>query len=238
MSERPEHVRRLLFFSLPGNEVSRRRLARFCGRRGWDGWRSRDFPDGESYVRVDDRRGGARRRDRRDARRARTTNCFRSLFLADALRDLGARRVGLVAPYLAYMRQDTRFRAGEAITSRSFASILSAHVDWLITVDPHLHRISIVADLYCVPATAVHASSGARPLDRGERVESPLIIGPDEESRQWVRGVALAASAPSTVLTQGSARRRRRRRIDPESRRITARARPSSSTTSSRRARR
>jgi hypothetical protein len=29
-------------------------------------------------------------------------------------------QVGLVAPYLAYMRQDKRFQPGEGVTSRSF----------------------------------------------------------------------------------------------------------------------
>src|SRR3546814_1718571 len=62
------------------------------------------------------------------------------LFAADTARDLGARRIVLVAPYLAYMRQDIRFHAGEAVTSRTFAAILSRHLDWLVTVDPHLHR--------------------------------------------------------------------------------------------------
>jgi ribose-phosphate pyrophosphokinase len=47
------------------------------------------------------------------------------LFAADAARDLGAGEVGLVAPYLAYMRQDRRFNPGEAITSQSFARLLS-----------------------------------------------------------------------------------------------------------------
>ena len=109
------------------------------------------------------------------------------VFLADAARDLGARRVGLVAPYLAYMRQDTRFHAGEAITSRSFASMLSAHVDWLVTVDPHLHRFASLRTCIAFPRRRF-----TRPRSSvawiGENVSSPLIIGPDEESRQWVDG--------------------------------------------------
>jgi ribose-phosphate pyrophosphokinase len=123
------------------------------------------------------------------------------VFLADVARDLGARRVGLVAPYLAYMRQDTRFHAGEAITSRSFASVLSAHIDWLITVDPHLHRFASLQDVYSIPAMAIHASVE---LGRwiAEHVPAPLIIGPDEESRQWVDVIAATASAPSTVLSK------------------------------------
>jgi ribose-phosphate pyrophosphokinase len=188
-----------LFFSLPGNEEACGRIALFSeGEVGET--ESRCFPDGESYVRVATDVSG------RDAVVVCTLNepdakVLPLLFLADALHDLGARRVGLVAPYLAYMRQDTRFRAGEAITSHSFANVLSEHVDWLMTVDPHLHRIKRLSDIYGVPAVAVHAS---RDIGRwiAANVPSPLIIGPDEESAQWVHDVAMAANAPSTVLTK------------------------------------
>lgn len=123
------------------------------------------------------------------------------LFLADTLRDLGAKHVGLVAPYLAYMRQDARFHPGEAVSSRSFARLISRSVDWLITVDPHLHRIARLGDIYDVPATTVHVA-GELGTWIVANVPSPFIIGPDAESRQWVEAVASAAAAPSTVLTK------------------------------------
>ncbi|MDE2352327.1 MAG: ribose-phosphate pyrophosphokinase-like domain-containing protein, partial [Alphaproteobacteria bacterium] len=73
------------------------------------------FPDGEAYVRVE---ADCTRRsvvlvcslDRPDSR------LLPLIFLADTVRDLGATRVGLVAPYLAYLRQDRRFHTGEALT--------------------------------------------------------------------------------------------------------------------------
>src|SRR3546814_4346846 len=68
------------------------------------------------------------------------TTLFRSVFAADAARDLGVREVTLVAPYLSYMRQDRRFQLGEAVSSKSFARLVSATFDRLVTVDPHLHR--------------------------------------------------------------------------------------------------
>jgi ribose-phosphate pyrophosphokinase len=57
------------------------------------------------------------------------------LFAASTARELGAARVGLVAPYLAYMRQDRRFNPGEAVTSLQVASLLSHAFDWMVTVD-------------------------------------------------------------------------------------------------------
>src|SRR3546814_15562090 len=72
---------------------------------------------------------------------ARPDEGFLSLvFAADAARDLGVREVTLVAPYLSYMRQDRSFQLGEAVSSKSFARLVSATFDRLVTVDPHLHR--------------------------------------------------------------------------------------------------
>ena len=190
---------RPLFFPLPGNEVFAERLAAAvdgeCGLLSL-----RDFPDGESYVRVDTEPGG------RDVHIVATLHrpndeTLPLIFLADVVRELGATRVGLIAPYLAYMRQDARFRDGEAITSRSYARIISRAVDSLLTVDPHLHRILRLRELYAIPARTIHVTAEIG-LWIAANVKSPLIIGPDQESRQWVEGIAAAAGAPSTVLTK------------------------------------
>jgi ribose-phosphate pyrophosphokinase len=80
------------------------------------------------------------------------------LFAAATARELKASPVGLVCPYLAYMRQDQRFKPGEAVTSRQVAHLLSDAFDWLVTVDPHLHRYSSLAEIYRVPARVIHAA--------------------------------------------------------------------------------
>lgn len=121
------------------------------------------------------------------------------LFAADCARDLGASVVGLVAPYLAYLRQDARFHAGEAITSRTFATVLSRHLDFLVTVDPHLHRYAALADLYPIPAVAVSAAPALADWI-ARKVPDPLLIGPDQESEQWVSAVATRIQAPYAVL--------------------------------------
>lgn len=95
------------------------------------------FPDGEARVRVNRSVAGkavvlTATLDRSDHK------ILPLLFTAASARDLGASSVGLVAPYLAYMRQDRRFEAGEGVSARHFARLLSGALDWLVTVDPHL----------------------------------------------------------------------------------------------------
>jgi ribose-phosphate pyrophosphokinase len=171
-----------------------------CRRLGCDRgeieWRQ--FPDGESYVRLASRVSGRDvmllcSLDRPDPK------ALSLLFAAAAARAQGARSVGLIAPYLSYMRQDKAFQLGEAVTSVTFAELLSSHVDWLATVDPHLHRYRRLGEIYLVP-TAVATAADAIGEWVAANVPHPVIVGPDEESRQWAQRIAAAASAPVTVL--------------------------------------
>ena len=97
------------------------------------------------------------------------------------------------------MRQDQQFRPGEAVTSRMFAALLSRHVDWLVTVDPHLHRVKALDEIYAVPSRAV-AAAPALAAWIVAHVTRPLVVGPDEESAQWVQDVATRAGAPFVVM--------------------------------------
>ncbi|MEQ1438755.1 ribose-phosphate pyrophosphokinase [Fontimonas sp. SYSU GA230001] len=156
------------------------------------------FPDGESLVRLDARLAG------RDCivfctLRAPDEILFPLLAAAYTARELGARSVGLLAPYLAYMRQDRRFNAGEAVSSRPFAQLISTHFDWLVTVDPHLHRYPRLDALYRLPSTVVSAVPLMADWLR-RNVDRPVLVGPDEESLQWVGAVAELAGAPFVVL--------------------------------------
>lgn len=123
------------------------------------------------------------------------------IFAAQTARDLGAKSVGLIAPYLAYMRQDKVFHPGEGITSKYFASIISEHVDWLKTVDPHLHRWHDLNEIYSIPAEALHAT---QPIAQwiARELKNPILIGPDAESKQWVSEVAQQVGAPYLVFNK------------------------------------
>lgn len=158
----------------------------------------RQFPDGESYVRLLTSVEG------RDVIMLASlddpdSKTLPLLFAADAARKQGARSVGLIAPYLAYMRQDTAFHPGEAVTSATFARLLSDAFDWLITVDPHLHRYESLNAIYSVPSIVTTAAGPIASWIR-DHVEKPCLIGPDEESAQWVRKIADLAHAPSAIF--------------------------------------
>ena len=160
----------------------------------------RRFPDGESYVRVLDDCG-----DRAVMLLAALSppdeQLLPLLLAAATLRDLGAGSIGLVSPYLPYMRQDAAFHPGEGVAARHVGRIVGAHFDWLVTVDPHLHRIDDLAEVYPLPTQTLHAAPVVAQWVM-ENVDTPLLIGPDSESRQWVAAVASHCDAPVEILSK------------------------------------
>lgn len=114
------------------------------------------------------------------------------LLAGRAARLHGARHLTLVAPYLAYMRQDAEFTPGEVVSQRIVGHFLADLFDAVITVDPHLHRVATLAE--AIPSVQAIAPSAAPAL--GELIarqrQRPLLVGPDEESAQWVAAAAAA----------------------------------------------
>lgn len=108
------------------------------------------------------------------------------LITAPAARELGARELLLVCPYMAYMRQDIAFTPGEAVSQRHIAALLARHVDALVTIDPHLHRIASLDEV--MPGCRSRALTAAHALGAwvAQRVPHALLLGPDEEALQWV----------------------------------------------------
>ncbi len=181
----------------PGNEA----LALALGERlGGDSipLEFRHFPDGEIYLRVGAAIAGrtvviACGLDRPNEK------AIGLYLLASTLKDLGAGRILLAAPYLGYMRQDKPFHVGEGISARYFARLLSGVFDGLVTVDPHLHRIRSLQDVYTMP-TRVVAAAPEISAWIAKHVPAPALIGPDSESEQWVSEVAKGANCPFVVL--------------------------------------
>lgn len=184
-----------VLIAVPGFEERTRELATRLGATIVEPSIHR-FPDGELLVRF-----AAEHLDGEVAIVGNLTsdNFLTVAFLAGTARDLGATRVGLVAPYLAYMRQDARFEPGEGLTAKYFGRLVSTTLDWLVTVDPHLHRFDALHHVYSIPTTIARAAPAiARWIT--EHVERPVLVGPDAESVQWVAAVAAASGAPYVIL--------------------------------------
>jgi ribose-phosphate pyrophosphokinase len=126
------------------------------------------------------------------------------MFAAEALRRGGARRLVLVAPYLCYMRQDTAFAAGEAISQKVVGPLLARCFDRVVTVDAHLHRTPDIASVFpgiqSDNLSAMPAISDA--LRKPGLDPATIVVGPDAESRPWVSDLAGRLGLSHTVATK------------------------------------
>lgn len=186
-----------MVFALPGNEALAKYIADAV-QADLGITEIRNFPDGETYVRILSDVEGKQvivvcTLHQPDAK------LLPLLFLCNLLRDLKVKSICLVAPYLAYMRQDKQFNPGEAVTSEYFAKLLSSYVDRLLTVDPHLHRRVSMEEIYSIPCEVLHADGLISDWVK-KNIPDALLIGPDSESEQWVSEVAKNAGVPYIVL--------------------------------------
>jgi ribose-phosphate pyrophosphokinase len=190
-------MKEIVFFSLPGNNKLTEQLAVKMKAEIGNAV-VRKFPDGESYIRI-----------LTDVKNKYAVlvctlhepdeKILAIYFLSRTLKTLGVKKVYLVAPYLAYMRQDKIFNPGEGVTSTYFGNLISEFVDGIVAIDPHLHRIKSLPEVYHIPNTVVHATNEISKWIKAN-VENPVLIGPDAESKQWVLAVAKNAEAPFIVL--------------------------------------
>lgn len=157
------------------------------------------FPDGESLVRAES--GGAPRAIVFRSLDHPNEKLIEVLQAADALRRQGVEELGLVAPYLGYMRQDRIFRPGEPISQQVVARLLDSSFDQVLTVEAHLHRIRSLSEVFSCSARSVSAAAPIADWLRKEE-SSGIVIGPDSESEPWIRSIAERAGLERIVCAK------------------------------------
>lgn len=188
-----------LVLGFPEGEAQARALAEAAGLP-YAGVDIHHFPDGESRVRLPPRLPERlvvyRSLDRPNEK------LVELALTAATARGLGARHLTLVAPYLCYMRQDTAFVAGEAVSQHIVGALLADWFEVLVTVDPHLHRVARLADAVPVKRAICLSAAGLMARFLAQAQDQPLVLGPDGESRQWVAAVAAAQGLAHGVATK------------------------------------
>jgi ribose-phosphate pyrophosphokinase len=151
------------------------------------------FPDGEARVTVP---GEAHRPAIYRSFDKPNDKLVEVLLAASVLSNAGAKEMTLVAPYLPYMRQDSAFRPGEAVSQKVVAGLLARSFDRFLSVDPHLHRVISLDAVFEKPALSLTAAAtmGRHSKDRG--LDDAVVVGPDIESGPLVKAFAEAGDMP------------------------------------------
>jgi ribose-phosphate pyrophosphokinase len=99
------------------------------------------------------------------------------------------------------MRQDAAFHEGEAISQRAVGRLIAATVDRVITVDAHLHRTTDIEAVFPgIEADNLSAMPAIANALRKTGIDpATIVVGPDAESRPWVRDLAGQLGLAHTV---------------------------------------
>jgi ribose-phosphate pyrophosphokinase len=152
------------------------------------------FPDGESYIRL---KGDLEEEEVaviQTTSPPQDTHLMQLFLMIDAAKDLGAKKVIAVVPYLAYARQDKRFLEGEAVSIETIIRLLEASgTDGLLTVNTHEQK---VLNRFSVPAESLSAITLLAEYFKREGVTGAYSLAPD-------RGALELAKEADRVLGGG-----------------------------------
>lgn len=158
-----------------------------------------NFPDGDIYLKFNTELKNQTLIIVQSFQPNSNESLFNILFAAKTAKSLKAKKVILIAPYLAYMRQDKRFNSGEAISSKIMADLLNSCIDKIITIDPHLHRYKSLKDIFNISTKKLTANNLIANYIK-KNIKNGVIIGPDWESYQWAETIAKQVQFPCTVF--------------------------------------
>ncbi|MBS3111093.1 ribose-phosphate diphosphokinase [Candidatus Woesearchaeota archaeon] len=157
-------------------------------KQPYSGMRTRIFPDGELYAKFQATVKG------KDIILVQSfygsiNDCLMEvIFAAHTARELGAKKITLLAPYFPYLRQDKRFHAGETVSVEAVARLMDGALDGIIIMDPHLHRKDSLSEIFSIKAKKLTANDAIAGFIR-KRVHNPAIVGPDWESYKWAQKI-------------------------------------------------
>ncbi|MEM4912517.1 MAG: ribose-phosphate pyrophosphokinase, partial [Metallosphaera sp.] len=155
------------------------------------------FPDGESYIRVPYNVSNKEVAIVQSTYPPQDKHLIELLLMIEAVKNMNAAKIIAIVPYLAYARQDRRFKEGEALSIKTILSTLShTGADTLVVVEPHradalnyFHGDVIIIDP--TPAIANYLKG---------IVKSPFILAPDRGALDRARRLAERLNAEYNYL--------------------------------------
>jgi len=141
------------------------------------------FPDGESYIRLEGEVKNEKVAIIQTTSPPQDTHLLQLFLMVDTAKNLGAKTIIAVVPYLAYSRQDKRFLPGEALSIETVAKLLKeAGVDQLLTINVHKQKVLKkfpfpAQSLSAIPLLAEHF------YNRG--LKSTFALAPDKGAKEY-----------------------------------------------------
>ena len=164
---------------------------------------TKKFPDGERYLRIT-----GEIEDEvtviQSTGYPQDENLMELLFTISTLKDMGAKKVRVVVPYMGYARQEKRFNPGESISAKIICGLIeSAGADEFITFNIHeecvLNFFNIEArNISAMPALAEYLNK--KLFKKSD--EKPLIVAPDKGAYGFAQEISEIIGCDCTYLTK------------------------------------
>ena len=157
---------------------------------------TKKFPDGEKYLRVhgevDDEVTIIQ-----STGYPQDETLIELLFLIKNLKDLGAKKVKVVVPFMGYARQERRFNDGEAISAKIVAELIElAGADEFASIN--LHE-DCVRKFFNIPAYNLSAMPAIAEYLK-EFTADPIIIAPDKGALGFAEEISEILECNCTYL--------------------------------------
>jgi len=146
---------------------------------------AKKFPDGENYIRLNVEDETQFKNSEmiivQTADFPQNDHFMELFYLISIAKRVGAVRIPVVVPYLAYSRQDKVFRPGEAISASLLLTFIErAGATEFVTVDIHAPEVFSAVRIPChsldpMPLLAQHL--------KNRMLVNPVVISPDKGSR-------------------------------------------------------
>jgi len=147
------------------------------------------FPDNETYFRVPCDVKGKNVFLLVDFAKVANDLLITCLLATKTLKEMKAKKIFLIAPYMPYLRQDHAFHKGESVSGFTIAKFLSQLFDGVITIDPHLHRVENMSGFFsCKTQKLTATKTIADHINK--KSKNVVLVGPDAESKQWIKQIA------------------------------------------------
>jgi ribose-phosphate pyrophosphokinase len=136
------------------------------------------FPDGEYCLRFEGDVAGEEAVVVQTTGPPQDTNVMQLLVMLDTAKELGAKKVTAVVPYLAFARQDKRFLAGEAISGETLVKLIEAcGVDSFVTVNIHAEN---TLKKFRVPTANLSAITLLAKHFKSQGLDGAFSLSPDK----------------------------------------------------------
>ncbi|NUN11605.1 ribose-phosphate pyrophosphokinase [Candidatus Micrarchaeota archaeon] len=162
-----------------------------------------EFPDGELRIRFQTALKGKTVLLVQSMHPSPNDSLMELLLALRTAKELNAKKIIAVVPYLAYARQDVRFNPGECVSNKIIARMIEdAGANAFVTVNTHLHRISSLKEIFKIPSVDILLNDYFADYYAAKKYANILVVGPDIESTPWIKHIAKKLKADYYVFNK------------------------------------